>query len=57
MFNFYQAVLEATIEAAKKDGKYDDGIVDVSGSSCAARRGTADRPHGAPSGKQSWSLS
>jgi hypothetical protein len=33
VFNFYQAVLEATIEAAKKDGKYDDGIVDVSGSS------------------------
>ena len=33
IFNFYQAVLEATIENAKKDGKYDDGIVDVSGSS------------------------
>ncbi len=26
-------MLEATIENAKKDGKYDDGIVDVSGSS------------------------
>ena len=33
IFDFYQAVLEETIENAKKDGKYDDGIVDVSGSS------------------------
>lgn len=31
MFNFYQACLEATIENAKRDGKYDDGIVDISG--------------------------
>ena len=31
VFNFYQACLEATIENAKRDGKYDDGIVDISG--------------------------
>lgn len=32
MLSGIQAVLEATIEAAKRDGKYDEGIVDVSGS-------------------------
>lgn len=31
VFDFYQACLEATIENAKRDGKYDDGIVDISG--------------------------
>lgn len=33
MFDLFQAVLEATVEAAKREGRYDDGIVDVSGTS------------------------
>jgi C-terminal domain on Strawberry notch homologue len=33
IFDFYQAMLEATIAAARKEGKYDEGIVDVSGTS------------------------
>ena len=33
IFDFYQAVLENTIETAKRDGKYDEGIVDVKGTS------------------------
>ena len=31
IFDFYQAVLENTIEEAKKDGRYNEGIVDVKG--------------------------
>ena len=33
VFDLFQAVLEATVEAAKREGRYDDGIVDVSGTS------------------------
>ena len=33
IFDFYQATLEALIDKAKKDGRYDEGIVDVKGTS------------------------
>jgi hypothetical protein len=33
IFDFYQAVLEAIIQQARREGRYDDGIVDVSGTS------------------------
>lgn len=33
IFDFYQAMLETVIEIARKDGKYDEGIVDVKGMS------------------------
>ena len=31
IFDFYQAILDATIAQARREGRYDDGIVDVSG--------------------------
>ena len=31
IFDVYQAVLEASIQRARKEGKYDEGIVDVKG--------------------------
>ena len=31
IFDLYQAVLEASIQRARKEGKYDEGIVDVKG--------------------------
>lgn len=31
IFDFYQALLEAVIAQARRDGRYDEGIVDVSG--------------------------
>ncbi len=31
IFDFYQAILEATIAQARREGRYDDGIVDVPG--------------------------
>ena len=31
IFDFYQAILEATIAQARREGRYDDGIVDVAG--------------------------
>ncbi|KAK9819870.1 hypothetical protein WJX72_003467 [[Myrmecia] bisecta] len=37
IFDFYQALLEATIERARKDGKYDEGIVDIKGTSVTLR--------------------
>ena len=33
IFDFYQALLEATIAQARREGRYDDGITDVSGTS------------------------
>lgn len=33
IFDFYQAILEATIAQARREGRYDEGIVDVSGTS------------------------
>lgn len=33
VFDLFQAVLDATVKAAKQDGSYDDGILDVSGTS------------------------
>ena len=33
MFDLYQAILEASIKQARKEGKYDEGIVDVKGTS------------------------
>ena len=33
LFNFYQALLEDAVAVARKDGKYDDGITSVTGSS------------------------
>ena len=33
IFDLYQAVLEASIQRARKEGKYDEGIVDVKGTS------------------------
>ena len=29
IFDLYQAILEASIRSARKEGKYDEGIVDV----------------------------
>lgn len=31
IFDLYQAVLEASIQRARKEGKYDEGIVDLKG--------------------------
>lgn len=31
IFDLYQAILEASISRARKEGKYDEGIVDVKG--------------------------
>ena len=31
IFDFYQAILDATIAQARREGRYDDGIVDVPG--------------------------
>ena len=33
VFDLYQAILEASIKQARKEGKYDEGIVDVKGTS------------------------
>ena len=33
VFDTFQAVLEATVEEARREGNYDEGIVDVAGSS------------------------
>ena len=33
MFDFYQAILEATVAQARREGRYDDGITDVAGTS------------------------
>lgn len=35
VFDTFQAVLEATVEEARREGNYDEGIVDVAGSSVA----------------------
>ena len=33
MFDFYQAVLEHTLAVARKEGRFDDGITSVTGTS------------------------
>lgn len=44
IFEFYQAVLEATITRARKEGKYDEGIVDVKGTSIVVSAAPQARP-------------
>jgi hypothetical protein len=44
IFEFYQAVLEATIIRARKEGKYDEGIVDVKGTSIILSEAPQVRP-------------
>ncbi len=44
IFDFYQAILEATIAQARREGRFDEGIVDVSGTAITLAQQPQVRP-------------
>lgn len=45
IFDLYQAVLEGSIQRARKEGKYDEGIVDVKGTAITLAQPPQVHPH------------
>lgn len=56
IFDFYQAILEATIAQARREGRYDDGIVDVAGTAISLAEAPQVRPSFDPHPATSLSL-
>jgi hypothetical protein len=52
VFDFYQALLEATIAQARREGRYDDGITDVAGTSVTLAEAPQARARKNPSGNK-----
>ena len=48
IFDFYQAILDSTIAQARREGRYDDGIVDVAGTAISLAESPKVRLSGLP---------
>ncbi len=54
IFDFYQAILDSTIAQARREGRYDDGIVDVAGTAISLAEAPKVRLSGLPGHGQEW---